>query len=176
MLLIFFQMRIQQLLIALARQRLERTVVLLIGISADIMIVHEVGSSHDIERRCCGIAHLHTLGLVLHLSVSQHLHAQLGGQFTVYSLLSHILNHRGQLVLLYGMCCLQRTLTIHGKREGTLLVGFQMHNDGIVGLRGKDRSLVANPINGISGGVQRFPQTQLSAIVFGGFLTRIVKR
>ena len=96
-------MRIQQLLIALARQRLERPVVLLIGISADIMIAHEVGSSHDIERRCCGIAHLHTLGLVLHLSVSQHLHAQLGGQLTVNALLSHILNHRSQLVLRYGM-------------------------------------------------------------------------
>ena len=155
---------------------MEREVVLLFGIAADVVVVYEVGGSHDIERSGGGFLHPHLLVLVNQLSVGQHLHTQLSLKLSLNSLLRHIIYIRSQLMILHRIRSQQGTLAIDGKRQGTLLVCRQVYDENVGSLRGKDSTLVAHAIHRVRRGVQCLGKTQRTTIVLRGSLSRIAER
>ena len=58
LLLVFLQMGLQQLLVSLPVQRGQRLLVLFLSVAADVLIVHEIRGSCDIERCCGGTFHV----------------------------------------------------------------------------------------------------------------------
>ena len=76
--LVFLQMIVEQLGIALADDARHRLDILSRGIAAHVVVVHEVGGSGDIDGGRRGIAHTHVLSVVHNLTVGRDADAALG--------------------------------------------------------------------------------------------------
>ena len=145
-------MTLQQLLESLAVNRQERLLVALQGAAADVVIADIVGSGHHVERSLRGIADGDGLLTVGYLAIADHLDAALCRQPAWHALLLDIVHRGRELMATDGNCRLQLAVERGGELQGPFLAGLNAHNDGIVGLRGKDDAFVAHTFIDIRGG------------------------
>ena len=155
-------MGFQQLVNRFGAHAAQHLCILLCRVTADVMIVHEISGSSDQERCrggtgygqrivCCVLA---DLTVRLHLNTTFSLHPG-GNAFLFYPLdgghklangrLAYPINHRSH----FGF---QLRTEAHAERQCAFLRGFQLNNNDIVGLRGKNGALIANTIFHIRGG------------------------
>ena len=73
-------MVVQQLLVRFAVQRGQRLFVLLFSITAHVVVVHEVGGSHDVERGRGSIVHADAPVFHFHIAIGLNQHLAVGLQ------------------------------------------------------------------------------------------------
>ena len=151
LLLVLFDMIGQQLLVGLALDTGQRLVVLLHRRAADVLVVHEVGGSGDIERRGGGIVDGQLVNATFHFAVGLDHDAALGLQSGLDALLLHAFDDGSQFIdfpadaLMLGNgkhLFLQLGGEINIELQLAFLRSLQLHDDDVVGLRGKDGALV----------------------------------
>ena len=155
-------MLLQQLLVRLALDASQRLVVLLHRVTADVVIVHVIGSGGDIERRSSGVVHRYRRGLMLNLTVRLHQDATLGFQTSLDAFLFHTVNNGCQLVdasfdaFMFENrkdLCNQLAVEAHVELQLALLRGFQSYDDDIICLRSKDGTHILHAIHLVGSGV-----------------------
>ena len=141
----------QQLLVGFSLDTGQRLVVLLHRRAADVLVVHEVGGSGDIERRGGGIVDGQLVNATFHFTVGFDHDAALGLQSGLDALLLHAFDNSSQFIdfsadaLMLGNgkhILLQLGGEINIELQLAFLRSLQLHDDDVVGLRGKDGALV----------------------------------
>ena len=170
--MILREVALQQLLVGIALQGIERLVVLLNGVAADVVVVDVVGGGNDIERGGGGIVDLIRVDLAFYLAIGFNPDAALGLQTSLDALLFDALDNGSQFVDLNALALsyskhigLQLGIEMDIELQLTFFAGRQAYDDGMIGLRGKDGTFVTDTIVGVGGGGQRIGEVQLATIV-----------
>ena len=165
--MVLLQVGFQQLLIVLSRKGSQRGVILLGRIAANIVIIDIVGGSDDIQRSRRCIAHAGTTTA----AISLYLHTTLSSQTTFDTLVFCILNRSRQDAITRIYLVFQWTSEGKTKRQGALLAGCQSYDDGMVGKRGKNGTLILHTFINIRGGIQCRTDVQFATVVRHVFVT-----
>ena len=182
LLTVFLQMGIQQLLVSLALYTGQRLIILLHRATADIVIIHEVGSSSDVKRSSGGISHTQFISTTVYLTISLSHNTAFRFQSSLDTFMIGTVDNCSQLIdrtldAFMRRDCehlrLQRTGKIDIERQRTFLSGFQLYDDDIISLRSKDRPLVFHTFIYIRGRCQRITQIQLAVIVSRCLVTQL---
>ena len=165
-------MALQQLLIGQAAQGIKRLVVLLNGVTTDVVVVDIVSGGNDIERGGGSIVYLIRVNLTLYLTIGFNPDAALGLQTSLDTLLFDALDDSRQFIDLDTLALsdskhisLQLGVEMDVKIELTLFRSRQAYDDGMVSQRGKYGALVLDTIMSIGGCCQGIGKVELATIV-----------
>ena len=172
LLLVFSQVVRQQLSVRPVFQGCQRLQVLLRRVSTDVVVIHEVGGSHNVEHGFGGVGHAHRVATGLYASVSANHHSAVGFQPSLYAFLLHTVNSQGKHAARMargsrlGSNHLARKKAAQTGRESQTvrLVGRKPYDDGIVGQRCEHRAFVRHAIGLVAGYVLGRRQIQFSVV------------
>ena len=167
-------MGVEQLLVSLFVHRSHPAVVLLDGIAADIMVIHKIGGSRDIECRNRSIRHTQLIGTNPHPAIGFHQDAALGLQSGLDAFMVDAIDDGCQFI--YGCLnavmrsysrhfCLQRAREVQIERQRSFLACLQPNDDDAVSLRGEDRTFVPYSFIYIRSRSESTGKIQLATIV-----------
>ena len=156
---------------------------LLRRLATDIVVVHKIGSCRNQEQGCCGIFNGDSFIVIAgYITISLHIYIAYSLQSRRDTFLLHAIDGGEKLGVIpsigstvnftyqsFLICYLQLRCELHLKLQLFFLAGFQLHNNHIVGLRGKHRAFVFHTIIYIRGGSRCIAQVQRT-LIFGHIL------
>ena len=153
-------MALQQLLVASSLQSKQSGVILLRRVAANVVVVHIVGGSDDIQRsrRSTGDAGTATA------AVGRYLYTALGSECALNTFMLGILDGSRQETIVRSNLVFQGTAEVNVKRQGTFLRGCQSYDNGMVGKRSKDGTFILYTLINIRGGIQSRTDIQFTTV------------
>ena len=155
----------QQHLTAFALCGSKRTVVLLGRVATHIVVVHKVGSSHNVNGSLRGTTHLYTVGMIGDDAIALDIHLTLSRQTSRHALVLDATHSGRQRVVAHAVGSGQQTFVRDLEPKGFLLVGIQAHHDHIVGQRRIGATGVSHTVGLVADMVHGRSQIELTAVI-----------
>ena len=166
-------MSLEERLVRQAFEGIQRLLVLLLGIAADVVIVDEVRGCHNVERCRRSLADVEPIAAPRCLAVRLEHHFAISLQACLDAFLVNTIDGGGEEAHLSVPSRddlaqeLKRQLAceVDAKRQGALLACLQLTDNDIVGKRGKDCPLVLYIIIYIGSGGCGIAEVQIALVV-----------